>query len=80
MDQTKIFVIECFLAVRMDLTKIFLNGFLAVRMDLMKIFLKGFRRRAKKIEKKTKCVSNDRSRHDDSNEYRIIKNGAILEG
>ena len=29
---------------------------------------------------KSKCVSNDRSRHDDQNEYRIIKIGAILEG
>ena len=28
----------------------------------------------------TKCVSNDRSHHDDQNEYRIIKNGAILKG
>ena len=27
---------------------------------------------------KTKCVSNDRSGHDDQNAYRIIKNGAIL--
>ena len=32
-----------------------------------------------KIEK-SKCVSNDRSHHDDQNEYRIIKNGAILKG
>ena len=30
------------------------------------------------FSKKTKCVSNDRSRHDDSNEYRIIKNGATV--
>ena len=30
--------------------------------------------------KKTKCVSNDRSRRDDQNAYRIIKIGAILKG
>ena len=30
--------------------------------------------------KKTKCVSNDRSRHDDQNAYRIMKIGAILKG
>ena len=30
--------------------------------------------------KKTNIVSNDRSGHDDQNEYMIIKNGAILEG
>ena len=29
---------------------------------------------------KTKCVSNDRSRRDDQNAYRIIKIGAILKG
>ena len=29
---------------------------------------------------KTNFSSNDRSGHDDQNEYRIIKNGAILEG
>ena len=34
----------------------------------------------RKKSKKTKCVSNDRSGHDDQNEYRIIKIGAILEG
>ncbi len=34
----------------------------------------------KKKQEKTKCVSNERSRHDDQNEYRIIKSGAILEG
>ena len=34
----------------------------------------------RKKPKKSKCVSNDRSRHDDQNEYRIIKIGAILEG
>ena len=34
----------------------------------------------RKNSKKTKCVSNDRSGHDDQNEYRIIKIGAILEG
>ena len=34
----------------------------------------------RKKSKKTKCVSNDRSGHDDQNEYRIIKNGAILKG
>ena len=33
-----------------------------------------------KKSKKLKFVSNDRSGHDDQNEYRIIKNGAILEG
>ena len=31
-------------------------------------------------QKKTKCVSNDRSGHDDQDRYRIIKIGAILEG
>ena len=36
--------------------------------------------RTKKNTKKSKCVSNDRSHHDDQNEYRIIKNGAILKG
>ena len=36
--------------------------------------------RTKKKTKKSKCVSNDRSGHDDQNEYRIIKNGAILKG
>ena len=30
--------------------------------------------------KKPKCVSNDSSHHDDQNECRIIKNGAILKG
>ena len=34
----------------------------------------------KKKKEKTKCVSNDRSGHDDQNGYRIIKIGAILEG
>ena len=34
----------------------------------------------KKKTKTSKCVSNDRSHHDDQNEYRIIKNGAILKG
>ena len=34
----------------------------------------------KKKTKKSKCVSNDRSHHDDENEYRIIKIGAILKG
>ena len=34
--------LEEFLAVRVDLTKIFVGGFLAVCMDLMKILLKGF--------------------------------------
>ena len=34
----------------------------------------------RKKSKKTKFVSNDRSRHDDQNAYRIIKIGAILEG
>ena len=34
----------------------------------------------RKKPKKSKGVSNDRSRHDDQNEYRIIKIGAILEG
>ena len=29
---------------------------------------------------KTMCVSNDRSRHEDQNAYRIIKIGAILGG
>ena len=34
----------------------------------------------RKKTKKTKFVSNDRSGHDDQKAYRIIKNGAILEG
>ena len=34
----------------------------------------------RKKSKKTKFVSNDRSRHDDQNAYWIIKIGAILEG
>ena len=34
----------------------------------------------RKKSKKTNFVSNDRSGHDDSNAYRIIKNGAILGG
>ena len=34
----------------------------------------------RKKSTKSKCVSNDRSGHDDQNEYRIIKIGAILEG
>ena len=36
--------------------------------------------RKKKNGKKTKCVLNDRSGHDDQNAYRIIKIGAILDG
>ena len=36
--------------------------------------------RRKNKTKKSKCVSNDRSHHDDQNEYRIIKIGAILKG
>ena len=34
----------------------------------------------RKKSKKTNFSSNDRSGHDDQNAYRIIKNGAILEG
>ena len=34
----------------------------------------------RKKSKKTNFTSNDRSGHDDQNAYRIIKNGAILEG
>ena len=34
----------------------------------------------RKKSKKTNFVSNDRSGHDDQNEYWIIKNGAILGG
>ena len=36
--------------------------------------------RTEKKTKNSKCVSNDRSRHDDSESGRIVKIGAILEG
>ena len=36
--------------------------------------------RMKKKKKKSKCVSDDRSRRDDSESGRIIKIGAILKG
>ena len=37
-------------------------------------------RPARKIQRKTKCFSNDRSRHEDQSCPRIVKTGAILKG
>ena len=54
--------------------------FLAVRMEVNENIFEGFTTTNEQKLKKTKRVSNDRSRHDDQNEYRIIKIGAILEG
>ena len=74
-------IFEGFLAVRMEVNKNILEVFLAVRMELNENIFEGFNYDDKRQNrKKTKCVSNDRSRHDDQNEYRIIKIGAILEG
>ena len=52
------------------------EGFLAVHMEVnARVF--DDKRNKSTI---TKCVSNDRSGHDDQKGYRIIKIGAILEG
>ena len=56
------------------------EGFSAVRMEMNENIFEGFSMTNEKELRKTKCVSNDRSRHDDSNGYRVIKFGAILGG
>ena len=47
-------------------------------MEVNENIFEGFTTTNEKKSKKTKCVSNDRSRHDDSNGPRIVKIGAIL--
>ena len=67
---------EGFLAIRMEVNENIFEGFSAVRMEVNENMFQGF----SMTNEKTKCVSNDRSRHDDSNGYRIVKFGAILGG
>ena len=73
-------IFEGFLAIRMEVNENIFEGFSAVRMEVNENIFQGFSMTNEKTLRKTKCVSNDRSRHDDSNGYRIIKFGAILGG
>ena len=64
----------------MEVNENVFEKFSAVRMEVNENIFQGFSMTNEKKLRKTKCVSNDRSRHDDSNGYRIIKFGAILGG
>ena len=64
----------------MEVNENIFEGFSAVRMEVNENIFLGFLMTNEKKLRKTKCVSNDRSRHDDSNGYRIVKFGAILGG
>ena len=57
--------------------KVFVEGFSVVRMEVNENMFQGFSMTNEKQLRKTKCVSNDRSRHDDSNGYKFC---AILGG
>ena len=62
----------------MEVNEHIFEGFSAVRMEVNENIFLGFLMTNEKKLRKTKCVSNDRSRHDDSNGPRIVKIGAIL--
>ena len=73
-------IFEGFLAIRMEVNETIFEKCSAVRMEVNENMFQGFSMTNETKLQKTKCVSNDRSRHDDSNGYRIIKLGAILGG
>ena len=76
-------IFEGFSAVRMEVNENMFQGYSMTNETKIRA-ARNLRKQncvppTKKTEK-TKGVSNDRSRHDDQNAYRIIKIGAILKG